>query len=190
MKVISFDAETDGLWGQAFALGALVYDERGNEVARFVGRLPDEAVANEWVRENVLPQMTEIPVTHQNYEQLLADFAKFYLAHKEGADVIVHMGYIVEAKVLRDMRELGLIGEWDGPFPLYDVSGNLQAAGADPVSVDQFAAKHGIDVAEFEGGTHNPLYDSAVTAAVYRHLVGGGKEEKEENEIDVPDRPA
>jgi len=58
------------------------------------------------------------------------------------------------------------------------------------VSVDQFAAKHGIDVAEFEGGTHNPLYDSAVTAAVYRHLVGGGKEEKEENEIDVPDRPA
>jgi hypothetical protein len=178
-KVFSFDAETDGLWGQAFAIGALFYDERGNEVARFVGRLPDTAVTNEWVRQNVLPQMAGIPVTHEDYGDLLADFAKFYLAHKEGADVIVHMGYIVEAKVLRDMRELGIIGEWDGPFPLYDVSGNLQAAGADPTSVDKFAAEHGIEIAEFVGGTHNPLYDSAVTAAVYRYLVGGEKEEKE-----------
>jgi hypothetical protein len=25
---------------------------------------------------------------------------------------------------------------------------------------------------EFEGGTHNPLYDSAVAAVVYRHLIG------------------
>jgi hypothetical protein len=180
MKVFSFDAETDGLWGQAFAIGALVYDERGNEVDRFVGRLPGEAVTNEWVRDNVLPQMAGIPVTHESYDQLLADFAKFYLANKQDAHVIVHMGYIVEAKVLRDIYERGFIGEWDGPFPLYDVSGNLQAAGADPTSVDKFAAEHSLKVTEFEGGTHNPLYDSAVTATVYRYLVGGRKNKKEE----------
>ena len=29
-KILSFDAETDGLWGQPFAIGALVYDESGN----------------------------------------------------------------------------------------------------------------------------------------------------------------
>lgn len=180
MRIFSFDAEADGLWGQAFAIGALVYDERGNEAARFVGRLPDSAVTNEWVRQNVLPQVTGIPVTHEKYGELLADFAKFYLANKEGSDIVVHMGYIVEARVIRDMYERGLIGEWDGPYPLHDVSGNLQAAGADPVSVDRFAADHGIEIAEFEGGTHNPLYDSAITAAVYRYLVGGRKNEKEE----------
>jgi len=178
VKVFSFDAETDGLWGRAFAIGALVYDEAGNEIARFVGRLPDSEVTNQWVRENVLPQLIGVPVTHQSYDALLTDFAAFYMAHKNGADVIVHMGYIVEAKVLRDMHDQGLIGEWDGPFPLYDVSGNLQAAGADPTSVDKFAAAHCIDVDQFEfvGGTHNPLYDSAVAAAVYRYLVNGKKE--------------
>ena len=171
-KIFSFDAETDGLWGQSFAIGAIVYDENGAEIARFVGRLPDSAVTNEWVRENVLPTLSGVPVTHESYAELLGDFAKFYLANKEGADVVVHMGYIVEVKVLRDMRELDLIGEWDAPYPLFDVSGNLQAAGADPTSVDKFAAEHGLSVGEFAGGTHNPLYDSAVAAAVYRHLVG------------------
>jgi hypothetical protein len=171
-KVFSFDAETNGLWGEAFAIGAIVYDENGAEVTRFIGRLPDSMVTNEWVRENVLPTLSGVPVTHDSYGELLADFAKFYLANKEGVDVVVHMGYIVETKVLRDMHELGLIGEWDAPYPLFDVSGNLQAVGADPTSVDKFASEHGLSVGEFEGGTHNPLYDSAVAAAVYRHLVG------------------
>jgi len=36
-KIFSFDAETNDLWGQAFALGALVYDEQGAEIVRFAG---------------------------------------------------------------------------------------------------------------------------------------------------------
>ena len=56
--VFSFDAETNGLWGQAFALGALVYDESGAEVARFVGRCPIEGEVKEWVEANVLPQLS------------------------------------------------------------------------------------------------------------------------------------
>ena len=170
-KILSFDAETDGLWGQAFTIGALVYDENGAEVARFTGRLDTEAT-NVWVRENVIPKITGIPVTHTDYNAMLADFAKFYLANKEGADVVVHMGYIVEARILRDMHDRGLIGDWDGPYPLFDLSGNLQAAGSDPTSVDKFVTECGLSVGEFEGGTHNPLYDSAATAAVYRYLVG------------------
>lgn len=171
-KVFSFDAETNGLWGQAFAIGALVYDEQGTEIARFVGRLPDTEVTDSWVRENVLPKIGDIPVTHADYDALLADFAKFYLANKEGADVVVHMGFIVEVKILRDLHEHKLIGDWDAPYPLYDVSGNLQAAGADPTSVDKFVSEHGLSIGEFAGGTHNPLYDSAVAAVVYRHLNG------------------
>lgn len=169
-KIFSFDAETDGLWGQAFAIGALVYDENGAEIARFVGRLPDSAVAEKWVREDVLPELADLPVTHETYDALLADFARFYLANKDRADVVVHMGYIVEAKILRDMHDRGLIGDWDCPYPMFDVSGNMQAAGADPTSVDRFAAKYRLAVGGFAGGTHNPLYDAAVTAAVYRYL--------------------
>lgn len=169
-KILSFDAETNGLWGKPFAIGALVYDEGGDEKARFVGRLPDTEVTDGWVRENVLPKITDIPVTHETYDALLTDFAKFYLAHKTDADIVVHMGVPVEAGLLRDMHSRKLIGDWDGPYPLLDVAGNLQQAGEDPTSCDKYVAKHGLSVGEFAGGTHNPLYDSAVAAAVYRHL--------------------
>jgi hypothetical protein len=170
-KIFSFDAETNGLWGKAFAIGALVYDESGIETARFVGRLPDTEVTDDWVRENVLPKIGDIPVTHGKYEALLADFAKFYMTNKQDADVIVHMGFIVEVKILRDLHVAGLIGDWDAPYPLLDVSGNLQQAGEDPTSVDSYVKKYELSVGEFEGGTHNPLYDSAVAAVVYRHLL-------------------
>ena len=169
-KVFSFDAETNGLWGQAFAIGALVYDESGAEIARFVGRLPDTEVTDNWVKENVLPKIGDIPVTHDTYEALLVSFAEFYKANKMDADVLVHMGYIVETGLLRDMHTQGVIGDWDGPYPLLDVSGNLQQAGEDPTSVDSYVKKYELSVGEFEGGTHNPLYDSAVAAVVYRHL--------------------
>ncbi len=170
-KIFSFDAETNGLWGKPFAIGALVYDESGAESARFVGRLPDSAVTEQWVKENVLPTLVSVPVTHDTYEALLASFADFYKANKVDADVLVHMGYIVEAGLLRDMHAQGVIGDWDGPYPLLDVSGNLQQAGEDPTSVDGYMKKHELSVGEFAGGTHNPLYDSAVTAVVYRHLM-------------------
>lgn len=178
-KIFSFDAETNGLWGEAFAIGALVYDENGAEIERFVGRLSESVVTDGWWNspedgetETRLQKLARaIPVTYEDYNSLLADFAKFYLANKADADVVVHMGYIVEAKVLRDMHDRGLIGEWDGPYPLHDVSGNLQQAGEDPTSVDKYVQKCGLSVGAFQGGTHNPLYDSAVAAVVYRHLL-------------------
>lgn len=169
MKVFSFDAETDGLWGQPFAVAAIVY-EGGKETSRFLARLPDDVVNNEWVKENVLPTLANVEPTHKTYEAMLKDFAAFYLAHKSDADCICHMGYIVEAHLLREMHRLGLIGDWDAPYPLFDVSGNLQAACEDATSVDAYAKKHGLQASNY-GTTHNPLYDCEVAALVYTHLL-------------------
>jgi len=171
-KLFSFDAETNGLWGQAFAIGALVYDEQGVEVARFIGRCPIEGEVDGFVKDKVLPTLSGVSETHKSYDELISAFADFYKANKTNADVLVHMGYIVEARLLRDMHSAGLIGDWDGPYPLLDVSGNLQQAGENPTSVDEYVKKHQLSVGEFEGGTHNPLYDSAAAAVVYRHLAG------------------
>jgi len=170
--IFSFDAETNGLWGQAFAIGARLYDGVSGEVlAQFVRRCPIEGTVDGWVQNNVLPQMTEVPVSHADYSALLSDFAGFYLANKDGADVIVHMGVPVEAKVLIDMHAHGLIGAWDGPYPLLDVSGHLAQAGEDPTSVDGYRSKYGLELsADFAGGSHNPLFDSEVAARVFIHL--------------------
>lgn len=167
-KVFSFDAETDGLWGNPFAVAAIVY-ENGQETARFLARLSDAAVTNKWVAENVLPTLADVSPTHETYAAMLADFALFYKANKADAECVCHMGYIVEAHLLREMRRLDLIGDWDAPYPLYDVSGNLQAAGEDATSVDNYAKKHALEIADF-GTTHNPLYDCEVAAKVYLHL--------------------
>jgi hypothetical protein len=169
-KIFSFDAETNGLWGQTFAIGAILYGEDGAKISRFVGRCPIEGEINPWVKENVLPQIETIPVTQTSYDELLADFAKFYLANKQDAHILVHMGVPVESTIIRDMHDRGYIGDWDGPFPLIDLAGNLQQAGEDPTSPDSYIKKYELKIAEFEGGTHNPLYDSAVAAEVFRHL--------------------
>ena len=81
------------------------------------------------------------------------------------------MGVPVESNLLRDMHSRGLIGDFDGPYPLLDLAGMLQLAGEDPTSVDKYVQKYGLKVRDF-GSTHHPLYDSEVAARVYLHLMG------------------
>jgi hypothetical protein len=184
-KVFSFDAETDGLWGDVFSIGAIVYEykpeiDRGVDgkragywqvAASIVLNLGGENVKTPWVRENVLPNLESVGITHVSYEDMLRDFSLFYMKHKEGADCITHMGYIVEAQLLREMHRLQLIGDWDAPYPLYDISGNLQAAGEDATSPDKYITKNNIKIPGYYGGEHNPLYDSAVAALAYIDLM-------------------
>ncbi len=171
-KVLSWDVETNGLWGKGFAIGAIIYDESGNEIKKFSARCPIDNDVDPWVKENVLPQMEEIPVTHGSYYEMLKAFAQFFLENKEGADVIFHMGVPVEARVVLDMHDAGFIGDWDGAYPWLDIAGCLKQAGFDPTSVDSYNADHGIVVPQPEaGGTHNPLYDSRAAALCYINLL-------------------
>lgn len=169
--ILSFDAETNGLWGEAFAIGAILLDAQGREAARFLGRLSDAVVTDEWVRAHVLPALAAVPVTHLTYLDLLRDFATFYLSHRHAADVIVHIGVPVEARLLLDAHAAGLIADDEAPFPLIDVAGFLAQAGEDPTSVDLYANAHAVPRGEFDGAPHHPLFDAAATAAVYRHLL-------------------
>jgi hypothetical protein len=171
-KIFSFDAESNGLWGSVFALGAIVYED-GREAGRFVARLPDEFVTDEWTKENALPALSTMTATHRALDAMLADFAAFYLANKAGADVVVHMGVPVESTLLKQMHDSGLIGDWDGPYPLHDLVGYLACKGEDPTSVDAYNAKHRLmlDRREAQGlAPHHPLYDSIAVAVAFMHL--------------------
>jgi hypothetical protein len=173
MKIFSFDAETNGLWGQAFAVSAAVYED-GKLVADFTAYLGAEGVTDGWVRDNVLPKLEGLEQTHSSYDEMLADFARFYMEHKKDTDIIAHMGVPVEAKLLLDMHSKGFIGDWDGPFPFLDVASVLKARGYDPTSVDKYNEQHGLLAgrSEAEGlATHHPLYDSIAAAVAYMHLM-------------------
>ena len=168
LKKISLDAETNGLWGKAFAIAAIAYDEKGEEVGRFIGRCPIEGEIDSFVKDNVLPQMTFIPENFVSYDDMLAAFFKWREAYrKDGFGELVHMGVPVEARLYMDARAASLIGDFDGPYPLVDISA-LPEIGT---SVDGYNEKHQItpNPTEFIGGPHNPLYDVAATYAAYKH---------------------
>lgn len=173
MKIFSFDAETNGLWGQAFAISAAVYED-GKLAASFTTYLGAEGVTDSWVKDNVLPKLVDLAKTHDSYDTMLSAFADFYKANKDGADVIAHMGVPVEAKLLLDMHSKGFIGDWDGPYPFLDVASVLKAKGYDPTSVDSYNKEFDLmeNVPEADGlATHHPLYDSVAAARAYMHLM-------------------
>ena len=169
-KILSLDAETNWLRWQAFAIAAVVELPDWSKI-EFVGRCPIWEEINPWVAENVLPKMEWIVENYSSYEELLKAFSEFYLAYKDQADVIVHVGVPVEAKLFIDAHTKWFIWDWDGPFPLIDISA-LPEIG---ISVDSYNKEHGIEVPSFEWGTHNPLYDSYAALEAYKHLLASRK---------------
>jgi hypothetical protein len=171
-KIISIDAETDGLWGRPFAVAMTVYDEKDKEIDKFISMQKYAPITDNWVLENVIPALSDITPDAESYLDLLEKSAEFYMKHKENATVICHVGHIVEANLIREWHDNGFIGDWDAPYPLIDVSAMLQLLGEDPVSVDAFAKKYCIYTTDY-GTTHNPLYDCEVAARVYQCIMKG-----------------
>jgi len=159
--------------GNAFSIAAVIADKQGNVEKSFIGRCPIDGSINAWVAENVLPQMEEIPITHKSYQEMLKSFCEFYLTHKEGAEIIVHMGVPVEAKLFLDAHQMGMIGDWDAPFPLIDISAINEIS----TSVDSYCTLYNIstDPATMQGGTHNPLFDATQAINAWVHYNNNNK---------------
>lgn len=165
-KILSIDAETNGLYGQAFAIAAVLLDkETGKTEKKFLARCPIEGCVDKFVKDNVLPELGGVPLTNTNYTCMLREFVTFFMVNKGDADVIVHMGTPVEAKLFIDAVNMGLMGPFDGPYPLVDIAAYPEIWDR----VDSYNKENGIAVPDCSGGTHNPLYDCYAAALAYRH---------------------
>lgn len=178
-KIFSFDLEVDGLYGVGFAIAATVRQD-GREIASFEGRIPDSAVSDSWVKENVLPALEGMKITHQSSEELEEAFWAFYaeqclLKGERGlffdtanVQVIAHCGSPVESGFFRRAVECDGSRTFQAPLPLHEVGTLLEVLGEDAASVDSYVEKHGIAV-QFDGVSHHPMYDSVVAAQVWEH---------------------
>ena len=167
--IVSIDAETNGLAGQAFAVAMTLSDPSG-ELDRVVYRCPIDGPVDEWVAKNVLPAIEDLEINCNDYAGMLYNLREQYFPWaEEGAPLIAHVAWPVEARLLLDMFP----GEdiWHGPFPLIDVSSVLLAKGFDPLTVDGYLEAHSID--KPEGSPHHPLYDARAAERCYRHLMAG-----------------
>lgn len=152
----SFDAETDGLYGDVFAIGAVVMRPTGDIVDSFGGVSNAQAVLSEWVRENSLPHLSDL-IEYDSREALLEAFWSFYHKWRAHAVIVADVPYPVEANLLRRCVEKDLDGRMpEAPFPLIDVASILFAKGFDPL-LDRmaFSGKN--------GRRHHPVDDAAAS---------------------------
>ena len=173
MKIFSFDVESNGLYGFAFAIAVTVREE-GKEIARFQGRVPDSLVTNSWVIENVLPALTEMPVTHSSGEELEEGFWAFWMQHRgterhPSVIALAHCGYPVETGlfsrcVQRDIEKRMFLPA----FPLHELETILLAIGEYPIGAEDYVNKYNLTV-PFTGIAHHPMYDAVVAAVVWEH---------------------
>ena len=170
-RVISIDVESNGLWGVPFQVAMIVTDENGDIVDSINYRCPILGKVNKWVKENVLPKIEDIKETHNSLKDMLKDVSEFWLKYKNDAMMLVHMGFIVESGLFRNMYACGYIGEFDGPYEYIELAELLRCNGEKYDSVDEYIEKYGLNKPDIIGGTHNAMYDALATLEVYKHLV-------------------
>jgi|JFJP01.1.fsa_nt_gi hypothetical protein len=176
-NIMAVDAETPTLMGgnQPLAIAAVLYSPYGEALSEFCGRidLTKEVLEKQdaWIMENVIPEIIEISNVYADESHLMSEFAKWYLANKENSIVVAHMCNPVETHLFIEMYKQGFIGMWEQPT-FYDVATVLWMKGEDPWSVDNYNAKHQLDLSEVAGlRPHHPMYDVMATWKCLSHMM-------------------
>jgi hypothetical protein len=149
-KLLSFDLETNGLHGQAFAVGGVLMDSADKTYSEFSARIPIDGKLDEWVEKNVLPSILD----------MCEAFWEWYVkAEPESDYVLVNNGYPVEYRFLLDCQEASLDERyWQHPFPILDLSSLLIMVGHKPlISRTQLLGKLSETYL-----AHHPLHDAKV----------------------------
>lgn len=172
-KIFSFDAETDGLYGPVWAIGAVVYDGDGRWLNTFSGQLDPAVVTDEWTREHVVP-VVDLARYH-NRDQLLEYFWRFW-RHNGGDDAVAvaDCGYPVETGLFRACVTFDPEGRrYQGPFPLHELSTLLWSRGLDPkLDRYQFIDRPDLFAGRPDLVPHNPVADAMVQGLCWVKAAG------------------
>jgi hypothetical protein len=162
-RFLSFDLETNGLHGTAFAVGAVVMDAKSTVLDSFAARCPLTHDVDPWVKANVFPVIKDMPVTHNDQKTLRHDFWQWYLQAEPNSDyVLVSNGYPVEYRFLLQCQEDDLETRyWQHPFPILDLTSILLAAGHDPSAKSRLITEI---IRDGKFARHHPLDDAKVAA--------------------------
>ena len=169
-KLLVFDVESASLFGEAIAVGALVGDLEGNITDEFV-LVSKESLknSNEWVLNNVIPNLTDLQTCHTNYE-LRNSFYTWYLKHYESCSIWSDVNFPVETNFMAAVANDDLANrEFKMPYPLYDISNFV------PISIDRIATC-GIKGLR----KHNPLDDAKASYFCFLKAI---KSENIQNQI-------
>ena len=157
-----FDVESVGLHGGAFAVAGGVYNRQRECLFSFAyHRQSDRAYSGiegdrEWIENNVTINTDSLLCS--NSTNLYSSFWNDWKFWKEkGAGMFVECGWPVEAGFIEECIHDDIEKRnWQGPYPMHEISSFLIAAGMDPMK--------SYDRIESELPAHEPLADSRLSA--------------------------
>lgn len=168
-KLVSFDVESNGLHGPAFAVGGMIIDLNGEILDEFKARCPLQGEVDPWVQKYVLPPMKDFVQTHTSAKAMRTAFWEWFKDAKSKADyVLMSNGYPVETRFLAQCQDDDLQARyWDHPFPVLDLSSMLLQVGIKPLAVRYRLVQD--KLGNLPILQHNPLFDAhiAALAAIY-----------------------
>ena len=131
MNILSFDVESNGLHGEAFAVAGVVINDAGHTSSQIVLRCPIIGLVDPWVNDNVLEPMANIAQTHPEASSMRTAFWAWFIPAQANSQLVVCANpYPVEARFLIQCQEDDLPNrQLNHPFPLYDLSSMLLTLG-------------------------------------------------------------
>jgi hypothetical protein len=169
-NIMVFDVESNGLYGEAFAVGVVVADCDGNIIDKLeLKSIEGEYdVTDSWVKQNVLKHLKNMPCVKTNLE-LREAFYKFYMKHKDSCIVYSDVNYPVETNFLADVA-MDNVDEraFIMPCPLMDM------ATVENINIDRiefYEKKNAFYIAQSPSirklRKHNPL-DDAIASLCFK----------------------
>lgn len=169
-RILAFDAESNGLHGPAFAIGAVLLDADGTELESFFATSPLPERVDPWVKQYVLPLLVGEGPSHRTAREMRTAFWHWMSEHSEDALVVVDCGWPVEAGLLIDCVKDDPSRQHRGPYPLHEVASLLLAAGLDPRGDYSLSVLDPGQRATFR--KHHPVHDARSSALVARYALG------------------
>lgn len=154
-----FDVESIGLHGEAFAVAGGIYLANGAVQEEFCFACPEsEALGHpddrKWVKENI----PILETTHRTTRGIRDAFWQIWKRAKDaGCIMVADCGWPVETNFLRAcVADDPEARKWSGPYPMFDASSFIAAAGDDPLGKNPRTPS--------EMPEHNPLADARQSA--------------------------
>jgi len=163
-RIMSIDAESNGLHGEVFAVGAVVLTLDGKIESRFYGRAPTPDKLDPWVARHVVPSLdvTGCGATYADAKCMRDAFWEWFLGRKSVCLVVADCGWPVEAGLFSECVRDAPRRSGEGPYPLHEVATLLLAAGMDPLGVyDELCPK---DDTFSKLPRHHPVRDALQSA--------------------------
>jgi len=166
--IFSFDVESNGLCGEAFAVGLVVIEIKTGEVVDSLKLKTDTVeITDEFVKEHIVPKLSDLEIvgTLEMYRQFFDMLGKY----QDDSIILTDAGIPVESNFLNKMTLLFKELQNDieiFPYPIIDLMGVLNGLGHDP-DLDRFKYTN-----VSEGYKHNPYYDALTAAIVYMDVTG------------------